>query len=414
EWIPAPLFPGYLFVALDVQAQRWRAIHSTIGVRHLVCHGDWPAPVPAGIVEEIQAREDEHGLVAMDTPPPFDKGEMVRITAGVFCDQVGLFDCATDNERIVILQVFIIATLVSVALSVLLANTIASPIRRLAEAADPEGTSGARPLNPERIEIPDMTNRTDEIGDLSAALIRMTEALYRRIEAIEAFAADVAHEIKNPLTSVRSAVETMEFARTPEQQKRLLEVIQKDVQRLDRLVTDISNASRLDAELVRERMLAFDLGAVITALADMIRSQGEERDVTVVTHLPKAGLIARGLEVRIAQVVTNLLENALSFAPDGSTITVTGMRLPRGMIRVTVEDQGPGIPMDNLESIFERFYSERPSAEAFGNHSGLGLSISKQIVDAHGGRIWAENIRPPDARSDSPSEGARFVLELPA
>ena len=319
-----------------------------------------------------------------------------------------------QNERIVILQVFIIATLVSVALSVLLANTIANPIRKLAEAADPEGTSGARPLNPDRIEMPDLTNRTDEIGDLSAALIRMTHALYRRIEAIESFAADVAHEIKNPLTSLRSAVETMEFASTLEQKKQLMDVLQKDVQRLDRLVTDISNASRLDAELVRERMLAFDLGAVITALSDMIRGHGEDREVKVVTHLPKAELIARGLEIRIAQVVTNLLENALSFAPDGSTITVTGMRLPRGMIRISVEDQGPGIPDDNLESIFERFYSERPSAETFGNHSGLGLSISKQIVDAHGGRIWAENIRPRDARTDTPAEGARFILELPA
>ncbi|MHA1527925.1 MAG: stimulus-sensing domain-containing protein [Alphaproteobacteria bacterium] len=322
-------------------------------------------------------------------------------------------NAVVQNERIVILQVFIIATLVSVALSVLLANTIARPIRELAEAADPEGHSGGRPLNPDRIEIPDMTNRTDEIGDLSAALTRMTEALYRRIEAIEAFAADVAHEIKNPLTSLRSAVETMEFARTTEQKKQLLEVIQKDVQRLDRLVTDISNASRLDAELVRERMLAFDLGAVITALAEMIRAQGEERDVDVVVELPKGGLIARGLEVRIAQVVTNLLENALSFAPDGSTITVTGIRLPQGIIRIAVEDRGPGIPDDNLESIFERFYSERPTAEVFGNHSGLGLSISKQIVEAHGGHIWAENIRPRDARSDTPSEGARFVLEIP-
>jgi len=323
-------------------------------------------------------------------------------------------NAVVQNERIVILQVFIIATLVSVALSVLLANTIARPIRRLAIAADPEGTSGARPLNPDRIEIPDMTNRTDEIGDLSAALIRMTEALYRRIEAIEAFAADVAHEIKNPLTSLRSAVETMEFAHTPEQKKQLLDVVQKDVQRLDRLVTDISNASRLDAELVRERMLAFDLGAVISALAEIIHAEGAARDVAVVADLPERALIARGLEVRLAQVVTNLLENALSFAPDGTTLTIAATRLPQGMIRIAVEDQGPGIPDDNLDSIFERFYSERPSAEIFGNHSGLGLSISKQIVEAHGGRIWVENIRPEDARADTPTEGARFVLELPA
>lgn len=319
-----------------------------------------------------------------------------------------------QNERIVILQVFIIATLVSVALSVLLANTIANPIRRLAEAADPTGTSGARPLNPDRIEMPDLTDRTDEIGDLSAALIRMTHALYRRIEAIEAFAADVAHEIKNPLTSLRSAVETMDFANTPHQKQQLLDVIQKDVQRLDRLVTDISNASRLDAELVRERMVAFDLGALIAALAEMMRDQGKDRNVQVVTNLPTGALIACGLEGRIAQVITNLLDNALSFAPDGSTITVTGAPLQEGTVRVMIEDQGPGIPKDNLGSIFERFYSERPSAEAFGNHSGLGLSISKQIIDAHDGRIWAENIHSGTVRGDSRAEGARFVVELPA
>jgi two-component system sensor histidine kinase ChvG len=318
-----------------------------------------------------------------------------------------------QNERIVILQVFIIATLVSVALSVLLANTIANPIRRLAEAADPVGTSGARPLNPDRIEMPDLTDRTDEIGDLSAALIRMTQALYRRIEAIEAFAADVAHEIKNPLTSMRSAVETMSFARTPEQKQQLLDVIQKDVQRLDRLVTDISNASRLDAELVRERMMAFDLGALITALAEVISNQGKERNVEIITRLPDGVLTADGLEGRIAQVITNLLENALSFAPDGSAITVIGESLDDGIVRVTIEDQGPGIPEENLGSIFERFYSERPTSEAFGNHSGLGLSISKQIVDAHDGRIWAENIRGKTGRNASAVIGARFILELP-
>jgi two-component system sensor histidine kinase ChvG len=319
-----------------------------------------------------------------------------------------------QNERIVILQVFIIATLVSVALSVLLANTIADPIRKLAEAADPSGTGPSRPVNPEQVEIPDLTYRTDEIGDLSSALMRMTAALYRRIAAIESFASDVAHEIKNPLTSLRSAVETLGYARTPEQQERLLDVIQKDVKRLDRLVTDISNASRLDAELVREHMEGFDLGALITAMAEQIRRQSEDRQVSIAVDLPRDALIARGLEGRIAQVVTNLLDNALSFSPPGSTITITGERIQDEHIQITVEDQGPGIPDDNLSSIFERFYSERPQEEAFGNHSGLGLSISRQIIEAHGGRIWAENIRPPNARHDSSAEGARFIVELPA
>ncbi|MDH3668035.1 MAG: sensor histidine kinase [Paracoccaceae bacterium] len=319
-----------------------------------------------------------------------------------------------QNERIVILQVFVIATIVSVALSVLLANTIANPIRRLSEAADQQGTNSSRPIGPDRVEMPDLTNRTDEIGDLSASLIRMTQALYRRIEAIEAFAADVAHELKNPLTSLRSAVETMVFAKTPEQKQQLLDVIEKDVQRLDRLVTDISNASRLDAELVRERMDAFDLSTLINALAEMIRDQAVERDVSVDVDLPSESLMPRGLEGRIAQVITNLMDNALSFSPDGSAISVKAERTEDGKVRVSVEDQGPGIPEDNVESIFERFYSERPTAESFGNHSGLGLSISKQIIEAHAGHIWAENIEPPeDAPRGAGPAGARFVLELP-
>ncbi|MEM8759296.1 MAG: stimulus-sensing domain-containing protein [Pseudomonadota bacterium] len=317
-----------------------------------------------------------------------------------------------ERERVGILQIFVIAALVSVGLSVLLANTIASPIRRLARAVDPAGTSAARPLNPERVEVPDMTRRTDEIGDLSAAIIRMTEALYRRIEAIESFAADVAHEIKNPLTSMRSAIETFSYAKTPEQRQKLLDVIMSDVKRLDRLVTDISNASRLDAELVRERMEAFDLGALLDRLTAVTETQGEKLGVGVVLTLPEEGLMARGLEGRLAQVFANLLDNALSFSPDGSTIRVVGEQLEGG-VRVTVTDGGPGIPEDNLSTIFERFYSERPE-HSFGNHSGLGLSICRQIVEAHSGRIWAENVRPEDASLDTAAEGARFTVELPA
>lgn len=317
------------------------------------------------------------------------------------------------NERLKILQVFFVATLVSIALSVLLANTIARPIRKLALAADSEGTNALRPLNPERVEIPNLTHRSDEIGDLSGALIRMTEALYKRIEAIESFAADVAHEIKNPLTSLRSAVETMEYAKTPEQRKKLLDVIQKDVSRMDRLVTDISNASRLDAELVRERMEHFDLAELVEMLASITRSHGEDRKVKVEVNLPKSSFEARGLEGRIAQVVTNFLDNALSFSPDGTSIVVEGRKLAKG-VRVSVADQGPGIPAENLSSVFDRFYTERPESQGFGNHSGLGLAISKQIIEAHNGQIWAENVyQDGDGPGDTPL-GARFVLELPS
>lgn len=320
-------------------------------------------------------------------------------------------NAVVQAERVVILQVFIIATLVSVALSVLLANTIADPIRRLAEAADP-ARLGPGAGSSATIEIPDLTDRADEIGDLSAALMRMTHALYARIEAIESFAADVAHEIKNPLTSLRSAVETMELARTDEQRRRLIDVIKKDVQRLDRLVTDISNASRLDAELVRERMAEFDLAAVVRSVAEMLQPRLESRGVRLDLALPEPGLVVRGLEGRIAQVVTNLLDNAISFTPEGGRIFVEAERRDR-VVRLTVSDEGPGIPEESLETIFHRFYSERPDSEAFGNHSGLGLSISRQIVEAHGGRIWAENRRAPGEAPDAPPRGARFVVELP-
>ena len=319
------------------------------------------------------------------------------------------------DERKTLFEIFLLATIVSVLLSILLANMIASPIRSLARAARSggagAGASAARPLGPDRPEIPDLTHRTDEIGELSGALIGMTGALYARIGAIESFAADVAHEIKNPLGSLRSAVESMEYVRTDEQRQRLLDIIESDVRRMDRLVTDISNASRLDAELVRERMQPFDLGEVIAFLAASTEAEGAKRGVRVATQLPEGGFTAVGLEGRVAEVVANLLGNALSFSPDGGTITVLAETLPEGGVRIAVEDQGPGIPPENLHSIFERFYSHRPEAEAFGKHSGLGLSISKQIVEVHGGRIRAENIA--DAAEPAVRRGARFVVELP-
>ncbi|HSF96522.1 MAG TPA: sensor histidine kinase [Thermohalobaculum sp.] len=399
--------------AYDGFAQRFRSeppVHVEVPVAGITGEAEVADAIQGQISHAVRVNSAGELIVSVAVPVRQFKavlGALVLSTEGEDINAV------VQNERVVILQVFIIATFVSVALSVLLANTIANPIRRLAEAADPQGTNLSRPLNPERVEIPDMTQRTDEIGDLSSALIRMTEALYRRIAAIESFAADVSHEIKNPLTSLRSAVETLEYARTRDQQKRLLDVIQKDVKRMDRLVTDIANASRLDAELVREQMRAFDLGALIGSLTELTGSQGLDREVDVVTDLPQRPLIALGLEGRIAQVLTNLLDNALSFSPDGTTISVSATRTPAGLVRITVEDQGPGIPDDNLHSIFERFYSERPAEEGFGNHSGLGLSISRQIVEAHGGRIWAENVRAEDAPEESEPDGARFVVELP-
>ena len=215
----------------------------------------------------------------------------------------------------------------------------------------------------------------------------------------------MAHEIKNPLSSLRSATETLDYAKTPESRERLYTVIKEDVDRLDRLVTDISNASRLDAELVREERAPFDLAALVETTTDILSQSADERGVRLVADVPGTPLVVRGLESRIAQVLSNLLTNGISFSPAEGTLRAAVWRDDMKAAVITVEDDGPGIPEDNLDSIFERFYTERPEGEAFGRHSGLGLSISRSIVEAHGGTIRAEN---------RPEGGARFIVRLPS
>jgi two-component system sensor histidine kinase ChvG len=314
------------------------------------------------------------------------------------------------TEREQVLQMFVIAILVSIGLSLVLAGTIANPLRDLAMAAELGKAKNARKMSPGRIRIPDMTARPDEIGRLSGALRDMIAALYDRIEANEQFAADVAHEIKNPLASLRSAVETMRMARTDEQRAKLLNVIEHDARRLDRLVSDISNASRLDSELVKEEMEAFDLIPMLDNIAMFQRQEAEEKGVEFISDLPKAQIILRGLEGRLAQVFVNLLTNAISFCEEGDAVRIWARRRENRVL-IVVEDTGPGIPDEAVAKIFNRFYSHRP--DDFGNHSGLGLAISKQIVEAHGGVIWAENIRPTEADITSDPLGARFVVGLP-
>ncbi|WP_340110429.1 stimulus-sensing domain-containing protein [Pikeienuella sp. HZG-20] len=361
-----------------------------------------------GVARWERVNSEDELIVSVTVPIQRFKavlGVLVLSTEG------GDIDDIVRAERMAILQVFVVALLISLALSVLLANTIAKPIRRLAAAAEAGGAQDARPINPQRIRFPDLTARTDEIGYLSSALRRMTEALYDRIDAIESFAADVAHEFKNPLTSLRSAVETLRIAKTPEMQSRLLDVIQSDVRRLDRLVTDISNASRLDAELTREEMESFDLADLIREVAGMNEADAAARSARIEVEEMAEALPVKGLEGRIGQVLQNLIGNSLSFAPPGGVVRISAERRAAS-VRVTVEDDGPGVPDASLRTIFERFYSERPDHEAFGDHSGLGLSISRQIIEAHGGTIWAENIRPYGAPK-APPAGARFVFELP-
>jgi two-component system sensor histidine kinase ChvG len=311
--------------------------------------------------------------------------------------------------RLELVRIFGVTLLVTVLLSLYLAGTIVHPIRRLATAAQRARGRGAR------IEIPDVTGRNDEIGELAASLCEMTDALLQRMSAIESFAADVAHEIKNPLSSLRSAVETVARIDDPEKQRRLMAVIQDDVERLDRLITDISDASRLDAELSRLEMAPTDIAAMLRALVEMHETTRLPGSPRLVLDLPAdqtrggRGLVVPGIESRLSQIFLNVIANAVSFSPSDGEIRIRATADGRAVL-VTVEDQGPGVPEDQLTAIFGRFYSERPAGEKFGTHSGLGLSISKQIVEAHRGRIWAEN----RIDQNGAVSGARFLIRLPA
>ncbi len=358
----------------------------------------------------VHSEYDSAGRTVFRVSTPILQGE-TPVGVVVLQGAAGELDILVRREREQVLQMFVIGILVSIGLSLILASTIANPLSDLAAAAEAGRDRNARKMSPGRVRIPDLTARPDEIGRLSGALRGMVAALYDRIEANEQFAADVAHEIKNPLASLRSAVGTMRVAKRDDQREKLLEVIEHDVIRLDRLVSDISNASRLDSELVKEDEEDFDLLKMLGNLNEFLGEQARDKGIEYLTDLPKETITITGLEGRLAQVFVNLITNAISFCEDGDAIRVWA-RKRENRVLVVVEDTGPGIPDGALTKIFKRFYSERPEGQ-FGNNSGLGLAISKQIVEAHGGVIWAENIRPTDADITSDPLGARFVVGLP-
>ncbi len=364
--------------------------------------------IPGSVVRVIAS-----GETIVSVAVPIQRSKTVR-GALLLSTQGGDIDQMIAKERFGILQVFLIAALVMVVLSVLLAGTIAEPIRRLAEAAE-RVRRGRRSRS--RPEIPGF-DRSDEIGHLSGALRDMTSSLYNRIDAIESFAADVAHELKNPLTSLRSAVETLPLAKTENARQRLMGVIQHDVRRLDRLISDISDASRLDAELARDEAEPIDLVRLLEAVTglenEVRRDGGAKLLLTIERHaMGRDAFLVIGHDSRLGQVVTNLVENARSFAPLGTTVRV-GLRRAGQVVEIVVDDDGPGIPPHALERIFERFYTDRPEA-GFGQNSGLGLSISRQIVEAHNGTIRAENrLGTFDPSGERERLGARFVVRLPA
>ncbi len=367
------------------------------------------AALAGDIASAVRSARDGGGnLLMLSVAVPVQRYRQVLGAVLLSTDSAEI-DQAVRGVRFEILKVFLIALGVTVLLSIYLAGTIGRPIRRLAAAAERVRRGHGR-----QVLIPDFTRRGDEIGDLSGAFREMTGALWARMDAIERFAADVAHEIKNPLTSLRSAVETAARVDDPHKQRKLLAVVLEDVQRLDRLITDISDASRLDAELSRVELEPVLIGRMLETLVDVHQETADERAPRLMLSLPgpvgtAAGdLAVLGIEGRLVQVFRNLIANALSFSPPGAALRIAALRQGTWVV-ITVEDEGPGLPDGKLEAIFERFYSERPAGEKFGTHSGLGLSISKQIVEAHRGTIRAENRRDPTGRVI----GARFTVRLP-
>jgi two-component system sensor histidine kinase ChvG len=363
-------------------------------------------------------RINDRGEVIVLVAVPIQRLRTVR-GALLLSTQGGDIDQTVEAERLAILKVFLVAAGIMSVLSMLLAGTIAGPVRRLADSAE-----RVRRRVRGRVEIPDFTQRRDEIGHLSGNLREMTGALYSRIEAIESFAADVAHELKNPLTSLRSAVETLPLAKTDSSRSRLLAILKHDVRRLDRLISDISDASRLDAELQRQEAAPVDLQKLLSAVVAVANEVKHEDGVTVTLNFEGSPRIfmVQGHDSRLSQVINNLIDNARSFSPPDGRVRVTCRRSGHEIL-ITVDDDGPGIRPEAIEKIFERFYTDRPQ-QNFGQNSGLGLSISKQIVEAHDGRLSAQNrVGPADPRCDSKGDnqiveervlGARFVVRLPA
>ena len=315
----------------------------------------------------------------------------------------GDIDGILKGERRALIEVFAVAFLALLLSSVYLAGFIAAPIRRLAAAAE-MGRRGRAGRNP----IPAIPDRGDEIGELADSLSAMTRALYERIDAIERFAADVAHELKNPITSLKSAVDMLERTKLPEDRERLAAVVRNDLKRIDRLITDISDASRLDAELSRGRSGPVDLTKLLTTLIAIYNDLELPRHIRVVFAGESRPAIVQGLDERLGQVFRNLIDNAISFSPEGGVVRVSA-QLGASYVRATVEDEGPGIADEDLERVFDRFYTERPPEHGFGKNSGLGLAIARQVVASHGGHIWAEHCLD----ADGTRKGARFVVELP-
>ena len=375
--------------------------------------------------ESLVVRENEVGETILSLATPIEKGGKV-LGALLLLTVDGEIDATLADERSSVMWTWMLVLAVTTGGSIILAGTIAGPMHRLAQAAE-----SVRKNIKTRAVIPDYSHRSDEIGHLANALQEMTSTLYSRLEAIESFAADVSHELKNPITSLHSAMGAFALIKKEEDRERLVQIMVHDVQRLDRLITDISDASRLDSELARESRRPLNIAELLQTLCGAVNDVHRDSTAKIEVQIKgvmraialsaKSPFFIQGHEGRLHQVVNNILDNAISFSPPDAKIRIACSLVKKTKeVEITVEDEGPGIPAENLERVFERFYTDRPDHEEFGKNSGLGLNISRQIVSAHNGRIWAENrMAPPVLTKDgtaTPSRilGARFVIRLPA
>lgn len=362
---------------------------------------NWPeiarAAAARAPIAELRRASDASLVITAAMLLPETSGATIHLT-----DSAEDLSEIVRAERLASFWLLIIVTALTVTLSIYLTRTIVRPLRMLAIAAHRVRLGRSR-----EVVVPRLPDRRDELGALARALSDMSIALRGQIDATEAFAADVAHEIKNPLASLRSAVDTLGQIEDADLRSRLMHVILDDVARIDRLITDISQASRLDAELSRSRFERIDMAAMAAGLVEAYRTSGLPRDLQITLQGSQTPAFVEGDPARLAQVLHNLIDNALSFSPPGGTVSLAVNADAAGHeIALAVTDNGPGVPPENRRDVFRRFYSQRPEAEDFGRHSGLGLSIVASIIKAHGGRIHVE-----DAQS---GQGAAFVLNLPA
>ncbi len=370
-------------------------------------------------VTAVSAWIDKNHNILMTAAVPIIKEKNIQGIALITRDGQDIQNDLSDMW-IRMLGAFAITVVFTIIVSIYLSGVIAKPLKKLSKTAE-----GVRKGKLKHYDIPDYSKRNDEIGDLSIALRQMTEALSDRMDSIENFAADVAHELKNPLTSLKSAVEALTVAKKKEDRVKLTDIVLHDVDRLNRLITDISTSSKLDAQLSRQTLEEIDIKSIISNILDtyqnplgrtISKSHAWQETATakniniVLSSNTEAPILVWALSGRLEQVINNIISNALSFSPENANITIKALE-GKNNVKILIEDQGPGIPKNKLEDIFERFYSERPHTEAYGRHSGLGLSICKQIVAAFGGDIFAENIYLKNNEATEP-QGARFTIIL--